>query len=113
MHVRRIRVASAVATMIAVIILVSAQTANANPAKINRLSGHHTSQSKNNLTCRNSWYNTFGGTSCTGSSNQKWRLRVACQAQSDHKGPWNFGAGSDGFECNWGVSKASVEWVDN
>jgi hypothetical protein len=112
MRSRCARIASAVGVMIATMILLSAHTAAANAATAERLSGKHTTQSKNGLTCRNSWYTTYGGTSCTGNSAQKWRLRVACQVQSDHKGPLNYGAGSDGFECNVGVSKASVEWVD-
>jgi hypothetical protein len=63
MHVRPIRIASAVCAMIAAIVLTSTPTASAHPTTMERLSGHHTSQSKNNLTCRNAWYRTYGGTS--------------------------------------------------
>lgn len=78
-------------------------------------SGKHVTQSLNGLTCRSSWYNTYGGTKCTGDpdSPQKWRLRVNCQMQSDHKGPWNYDEGSDGYECSFGITGAGVEWGDS
>jgi hypothetical protein len=96
--------------MIAAGVLVPAPAASANSEATERFSGNHTSQSRNNLTCRNSWYNTYGGTSCAGNPNQKWRLRVACQMQPDYTGRWNYGSGSDGFQCSWAVDNASVEW---
>ena len=73
-------------------------------------SGKHASQSLNGLTCRSSWYNTYGDTTCTGNSQQKWRLHVTCQMQGDHKGTWNYGPGSDAFECSWGITSAGVIW---
>jgi hypothetical protein len=98
--------------MITAGVVASAPAASATSAVTARLSGHHTStsQSRNNLTCINSWYNTDGGTSCTGHSAQMWRLHVACGMQRDHTGLWNYGSGSDGFECHWNVNNASVEW---
>lgn len=110
MNVRWVLIAAGVATMIASGVIASAPAASANPGATQSLSGNHTSQSRNNLTCQNSWYNTYGGTSCTGNPNQKWRLHVACQMQPDHTGIWNYGPGSDGFECSWATDNASVEW---
>ncbi len=110
MNVRWALIAAGVATMITSGVIASAPAASANPGAPKALSGHHTSQSRNNLTCHSSWYNTYGGTSCTGNPNQKWRLHVACQAQSDHDGLWNYGSGSDGFECWFAADNASVEW---
>jgi hypothetical protein len=109
MNVRWLIVAG-VSMMIAAGVLVSAPAASANSTMIERFSGNHTSQSRNGLTCRNSWYDTYGGTSCAGNPNQKWRLHVACQMQPDHKGVWNYGPGSDGFQCSWAIDNASVEW---
>jgi hypothetical protein len=34
-------------------------------------SGKHVTQSLNGLTCKSAWYNTYGGTKCTGDSQQK------------------------------------------
>ncbi|MGH3871296.1 MAG: hypothetical protein ACRDSR_07240 [Pseudonocardiaceae bacterium] len=72
--------------------------------------GKHTTQSTNGLECRSSWYRTYGGTSCTGNSSQRWRLHITCRMQSDHKGAWYWGRGSDGFECTFGITSASVIW---
>jgi hypothetical protein len=110
MNVRQVFIAAGVATVIASSVIASAPAASANPGATQSLSGHHTSQSRNGLTCHSSWYNNYGGTSCTGNPNQKWRLHVACQMQPDHDGVWNYGAGSDGFECSWAIDGASVEW---
>jgi hypothetical protein len=73
-------------------------------------SGHHTNQSFNGLNCRSSWYHTYGGTTCTGNPHQKWRLHVTCQMQPHHTGTWNYGPGSDGYECIWRITNASIEW---
>jgi hypothetical protein len=99
-----------VSMMIAAGVLLSAPAASANSGATEHFSGNHTSQSRNGLTCRNAWYDTYGGTSCAGNAAQKWRLRVTCQMQPDHKGVWNYGSGSDGYECTWGINNASVEW---
>jgi hypothetical protein len=96
--------------MITAGVIASAPAASANSGVTERFSGHHTSQSRNKLTCQNSWYTTYGGTSCAGNSTQKWRLHVACQMQPNYTGGWNYGPGSDGFECSWAVDNASVEW---
>src|SRR3979411_2816325 len=70
--------------------------------------------SRNGLTCPRKGYNTLRQTNCTGSSSaagrQKWRLHVACAFQGDYTGPWNQGPGSDGFECNFSVQNANVQW---
>jgi len=68
------------------------------------------SSSHNGLTCNTSWHNTWGGTSCHGSPHPKSRLHVACAFQSDYSGSWHYGPGSDGFECNFSVQSASVQW---
>jgi hypothetical protein len=67
-------------------------------------------QARRGLTCHNTWGNTKGSTKCTGNRSVKWRLHVACQFQPDYNGPWNYGPGSDAFECNFGVQSASVQW---
>lgn len=69
-----------------------------------------TTQTHNGLTCKNSWGETGGTTHCSGNSRVKWRLHVACAFQSDHDGPWNYGTGSDAFECFYQVQTASVRW---
>src|SRR5262249_21715736 len=91
MTVRWIFIVTAVSMMIAAVVLVAAPAASANSGMAERFSGKHTSQSKNDLTCRNAWYHTYGGTSCEGNPTQRWRLRVSCQMQSEHKGVWNYG----------------------
>jgi hypothetical protein len=58
MNFRQIFTAAGVATVIASGIIASAPAASANPGAAQSLSGHHTSQSRNNLTCQSSWYNT-------------------------------------------------------
>ena len=68
------------------------------------------SSSHNGLTCNTSWHNTWGGASCHGDPNVKWRLHVACAFQSDYTGSWHYGPGSDGFECNFSVQSAGVQW---
>jgi hypothetical protein len=73
-------------------------------------SGKHATKSLNGLTCRSSWYHTYGGTKCAGDSQQKWRLHVTCQMFGDHTGMWNWGPGEDGYECLIGITNASVEW---
>ncbi len=73
-------------------------------------SGKHTTKSSNGLTCRSSWYNTYGGTRCTGNSSQRWRLHVTCQWESDYNGSWSWGPGEDGYECTFGITSASVTW---
>jgi hypothetical protein len=70
-----------------------------------------TTSTVNGLTCHSTWYNTWGGTSCTGNSGQGWRLHVACEAQPDYVGEWHYGPGSDGFECDFGVQNATVQWA--
>lgn len=74
------------------------------------VSGKHATQSLNGLTCQNSWYNTYGGTTCEGNSQQKWRLHITCQMQSSHTGTWNYGPGEDGYECTFAIKNASVQW---
>ena len=69
------------------------------------------SSTVNGLTCTSSWNNTWGGVNCSGDSVQGWRLHVACSFQPDFVGAWHYGPGSDGFECNFGVDNASVEWL--
>ncbi|MCP3798163.1 hypothetical protein NLX83_02725 [Allokutzneria sp. A3M-2-11 16] len=73
-----------------------------------------TAQSRNGLTCTNTWFNTSGGTDCKGTSaaskEQLWRLRVACSFQPDHTGIWQSGPGSDRFECRSSVQSTSVEF---
>lgn len=96
--------------MITAGVIASTPAASANPEVTERFSGHHASQSRNNLTCQSSWYNTYGGTSCVGNPNQKWRLHVTCAMQPTQTGTWNYGPGSDGFECHWAIDNASVEW---
>jgi hypothetical protein len=62
-------------------------------------------------TLRNRWWgNTAGGTNCSGHRNVKWRLHVACAYQGDYTGSWQYGPGSDSFECNFGVQSAGVQW---
>lgn len=67
-------------------------------------------QSKDGLTCHNTWGGKTGSTQCTGASGVKWRLRVRCSWQPDYTGPWNYGPGSDSFKCNHGVQSAAVVW---
>lgn len=110
MRVRWILIAAAASMMITAGVIASPPAASANSGATRAVSGHHVSQSRNNLTCRSSWYNTYGGTSCTGNPNQRWRLHVTCQMQPGHKGVWNYGTGSDGYECAWAITNASVEW---
>ncbi|GAA4028773.1 hypothetical protein GCM10022247_62270 [Allokutzneria multivorans] len=69
-----------------------------------------TDQSMNGLTCVNEWFNTYGGTKCTGAADQMWRLHVACSTQTDYTGGWHTGPGSDGFECKFQVQTTSVEF---
>jgi hypothetical protein len=95
--------------LIAVGVAVMAMAGVTAPASAS--SGHHIWQTDNALSCESSWYNTFGGTTCTGNPHQGWRLHVKCWGQGSYTGPWNWGAGSDGFECTWSVTHASVEWA--
>lgn len=95
------------AAAVGVAVAVAAAVAAPAPAAA---SGKHTTKSSNGLTCRSSWYNTYGGTRCTGNSSQRWRLHVTCQWESDYNGSWSWGPGEDGYECTFGITSASVTW---
>lgn len=108
-------VAGVLASALAIAPAAFAADQNTHPAAATRapavspLSGH-TSSSHNGLTCNNNWYNTYGGSTCSGNTTTKWRSHVACASQSDYTGQWHYGAGSDGFECTFSVQNSSVEW---
>jgi len=73
------------------------------------LSGSST-QSNGGLTCHNQWFTRHGSTNCTGNSNQRWRLKLVCQAQGDITLPAQNGPGSAGADCNFRISSANIVW---
>jgi hypothetical protein len=95
---------------LAAVLAPAASASTVTPTTVSPASGSST-QSHNGLTCHNQWFNTAGSTTCTGNApNVKWRQHVSCQFQGDHTGPWEFGAGSESFECNFGITGVSVQW---
>ncbi|PPK62747.1 hypothetical protein V5P93_004002 [Actinokineospora auranticolor] len=113
MNIKSKAVAVLGGALITTTVLAPAAWADQEPSGPGAFMSGHTTQKRNGLTCENRWYNTYGGTTCSGGSgaqNVKWRVHVACAAQSDYTGPWSYGSGSGGFECNFSVQNSSVEW---